>query len=236
MTLSDRCLLLQLGRVEYGDAFRFQQAVAALREVGALPDTVILLEHPPVLTLGRRANRANILAPDEWLAREGVTVHQSTRGGDVTYHGPGQVVGYPIVDLRARKLGIAAYVHGLEKVIIETLAHWDIEAQLDSHYIGVWTGDRKIAAIGVAVSRGITLHGFALNVCPKLAHFGLINPCGITERGVTSMAELLGLPPPLEQVKAALVEGFSRVFGIEPAPPRPGELEAIGLSLPPSVG
>ena len=234
--MSDRCLLLQLGRVEYGDAFRFQQSVAALREAGAMPDTLILLEHPPVLTLGRRANRVNILAPDEWLAREGVTVHQSTRGGDVTYHGPGQVVGYPIVDLRARKLGIAGYVHGLERVIIETLGRWGIEAHQDPAYIGVWSGSEKIAAIGVAVSRGITLHGFALNVCPKLAHFGLINPCGITERGVTSMAELLGLLPPLEQVKAELVEEFSRVLRMEPVPPRPGELEAIGLSLPPIVG
>jgi lipoyl(octanoyl) transferase len=180
-----------LGLVEYGEAFRLQRAVAAARETGTIPDILITLEHPPVLTLGRRANHANILAPEEWLRREGVSVYQSTRGGDVTYHGPGQLVGYPIVGIRALGLGAADYVHTLERAIIDLLSRFGLKGWQDPHYIGVWVGDEKVAAIGVAVSGGVTTHGFALNVNPNLAHYRLINPCGITDRGVTSLSRLL---------------------------------------------
>ncbi|MHB1158874.1 MAG: lipoyl(octanoyl) transferase LipB [Chloroflexota bacterium] len=221
-----------MGLVEYGEAFRLQRAIAAAREAGVLPDTLILLEHPPVLTLGRKANQTNIIVPQELLRREGVAVFQSSRGGDVTYHGPGQLVGYPILGLRQLGLGASAYVHGLERAIIDLLGQFGLGGRQDPHYIGVWVGDEKVAAIGVAISAGITTHGFALNVDPNLSHFRLINPCGITDRGVTSMARLLGRPVEPSEVRPLLIESFARVFGMEPVPCRPEELSAVGVSLP----
>ena len=221
-----------MGLVEYGEAFRLQRAIADARGVSLATDVLILLEHPPVITLGRRANRANVVVPEEQLRREGVTLHESTRGGDVTYHGPGQIVGYPILKLRELKLGAAAYVHGLEGMLIDLLAEFGVEARRDPHYIGVWVGDDKVAAIGVAISGGITMHGFALNVEPNLSHFRLINPCGITDKGVTSMARLLERPVKLEEVRPRLVESFARTFGMEIEPCDPASLAATGISLP----
>lgn len=221
-----------MGLVEYGEAFRLQRAIAAAREEGVLPDTLILLEHPPVLTLGRKAGQANIIVPEELLRREGVAVSQSTRGGDVTYHGPGQIVGYPILALRQLGLGASAYVHGLERAIIDLLGQSGLEARQDPQYIGVWVGDAKVAAIGVAISAGITTHGFALNVDPNLSHFRLINPCGIIDRGVTSMARLLGRPVEPSEVRPLLIQSFARVFGMEMVPCRPEDLAAAGISLP----
>ncbi len=226
------CYLVELGLVEYGEAFQLQRAVAAAREVGALPDTLITLEHPPVLTLGRRANRMNIIAPEEWLRREGVSVHQSSRGGDVTYHGPGQLVGYPILALRPLGMGASAYVHTLERVIMDVLQEYGIEARQDPHYIGVWVGEEKVAAIGVAISGGITTHGFALNVDPNLAHFRLINPCGITDKGVTSMAGLLGHSVTVSEVRSRLIRHFARLFGMEMVACSPSDLASAGISLP----
>ena len=226
-----RCLLIEPGLVDYGEAFRLQRAVAAARETGALPDTLVILEHPPVLTLGRRASRQNILVPAELLRRQGVAVHQSTRGGDVTYHGPGQLVGYPILDLRGLGLGPSAYVHSLETVIIDFLRGFGIEARQDPRYVGVWVGEQKVAAIGVAVSRGVTTHGFAVNVDPDLSHFRLINPCGITDRGVTSMARLLGRRITVEEVRPSLVESFGRILGMEMVRSGPSDLIAAGVSV-----
>ncbi len=183
-----------------------------------MPDLLMTLEHPPVLTLGRRANPANIIAPEEYLRREGISVHQSTRGGDVTYHGPGQLVGYPILGLRQLGLGASSYVHTLERVIIDLLKTLGIEARQDPRYIGVWVGEEKVAAIGVAISGGVTKHGFALNVNPNLSHFGLINPCGITDRGVTSLARLLGRPVEIPEIRPLLYESFSRLFGVQLEP------------------
>lgn len=232
MPSSRLCRLLELGLVEYGAAFRLQQEMAAARDEDRLPDTLILLQHPPVITLGRKATAANIIAPEEWLRREGVAVHQSTRGGDVTYHGPGQIVGYPILNLRGLGLGAAAYVHGLEATIIDLLGQYGIQARTDQKYVGVWVGDEKVAAIGVAISRGITMHGFALNVDPNLDHFRLINPCGITDRGVTSMARLLGRPFEVEEVQRKLRESFARTFDLDLVPFDRVTLEAVGISLP----
>jgi len=221
-----------LGLVEYGEAFRLQRAVAAARETGTLPDILITLEHPPVLTLGRRANQANIIAPEEWLRREGVSVYQSTRGGDVTYHGPGQLVGYPILAIRSLGLGAADYVHSLERAIIDLLSRYGIEGRQDPHYIGVWVGDEKVAAIGVAVSGGVSTHGFALNVNPNLAHFRLINPCGITDKGVTSLSMLVSREVDVSEVRPLMVESFGKVFGLKMEAGDPANLAFLGISLP----
>ncbi|MDQ3809910.1 MAG: lipoyl(octanoyl) transferase LipB, partial [Chloroflexota bacterium] len=162
------------------------------RRQGTIGDTLLLLEHPPVITLGRRGTTADIYASEALLARHGISVHRATRGGLVTYHGPGQLVGYPIVDVRARGLTIPCYVRALENAIVAALGDLGIEAHLQPEHVGVFTGAGKIAAIGVAQRHGITLHGFAVNLQPDLSHFALINPCGLAELGVTSAAAILG--------------------------------------------
>lgn len=225
-----------MGIVEYGEAFRLQRAIAAARQLEVLPDVLITIEHPPVLTLGRRANRSNILAPSELLAREGVDVYESNRGGDVTYHGPGQLVGYPILNLRSLKLGPADYVHTLEKVIIDCLRELGLEGRQNRQYVGVWVGDEKVAAIGVAVSGGVAIHGFALNVAPNLEHFQLINPCGITDKGVTSLARLLNRPITMAEVRPLLVNSFARTLHLEMTPCSLSDLEAVGINVPLEVG
>lgn len=230
--MTKTCYFLRLGLVDYGEAFRLQRSAAAARERGLLPDLLVTLQHPPVVTLGRRANRLNILAPDEQLLREGIAVHQTSRGGDVTYHGPGQLVGYPIVSLREHGMGASRYVHTLEQVIMDVLEDLGIESQRDPGYVGVWVGDEKIAAIGVAISGGITTHGFALNVDPNLSHFGLINPCGITDRGVTSISRLLGRQIEVPEVVPLVEKRFGRRFGLSMAACPPHELARAGIELP----
>jgi lipoyl(octanoyl) transferase len=220
--------LLQLGRIPYEEGLRVQAEVVAARKAGAIGDTLILLEHPPVLTLGRNAKRANIVAADELLARKGVTVHEINRGGDVTYHGPGQLVGYPIFDLRGDlpgkkgpHLGPVDFVRLMEEAIILSCKDFGVPAQRICKLTGVWTyaggsiPEKKIAAIGVHVSQAVTSHGFALNVTTDLRDFSLIVPCGITDRGVTSL-ELespLEPPPTLAQAANAVSANFGRVFG-----------------------
>ncbi|MGI5836761.1 MAG: lipoyl(octanoyl) transferase LipB [Chloroflexota bacterium] len=226
------CRLFEMGLVEYGKAFRLQRAVAEARQSDVISDSLIILQHPPVLTLGRRANRGNILVSQELLRQEGVALYESTRGGDVTYHGPGQIVGYPILNLRSLRMGASDYVHNLEKVIIDCLQHFDIEGRQDRSYIGVWVGDEKVAAIGVAVSGGVTTHGFALNVCPNMRHFRLINPCGITDKGVTSLSRLLGRHIPVEEVQPLLIQSFARVFGMKLVPCTLDDLETLGIQIP----
>lgn len=226
------CLLLEMGLVEYGEAFRLQRTVAAARQSNVISDILITLQHPPVLTLGRRANRGNILVSPELLLREGVALYESNRGGDVTYHGPGQLIGYPIVNLRSLRLGAADYVHSLEEVIIDCLRNFGIVGRRDRRYIGVWVGDEKIAAIGVAVSGGVTTHGFALNVDPNLEHFRLINPCGITEKGVTSLARILGRPIGVEEIQPLLVQSFAHIFCMKMVPFTLGDLETLGIQVP----
>jgi lipoyl(octanoyl) transferase len=221
-----------LGLVEYGEAFRLQRAIASARETDNLTDTLITLEHPPVLTLGRRANQSNIIVPEMLLRAEGVSVYKSSRGGDVTYHGPGQLVGYPIFALRALGLGASDYVHSLERAIIDLLAHYGLQGRQDPHYIGVWVGEEKVAAIGVAISGGISTHGFALNVDPNMAHFRLINPCGITDKGVASLSRLLGRPLSVSEVCPIMVESIGRVFGMKMEVVDPVRLADIGISLP----
>jgi lipoyl(octanoyl) transferase len=219
--------LLQLGRIPYAEGLRIQAEVVAARKAQQIGDTLLLLEHPPVLTLGRNATRANILATDELLARRGVEVHEIDRGGDVTYHGPGQLVGYPIVDLRGDlpgkrgpHLGPVDFVRLLEEVLILTCKDFGVPAQRICKLTGVWTlaggsvREKKIAAIGVHVSQAVTSHGFALNVTTDLRDFDWIVPCGITDRTVTSLElESPQTPlPTLEQAANSVSTNFGRVF------------------------
>ena len=215
---------LYLGRVDYGDGLRLQAEITALRLAGRVHNVLLLLEHPPVLTLGRNAHRSNVLASDELLRRRGVAIHEINRGGDVTYHGPGQLVGYPIFDLRSlrntsgSRLGPVDYVRRMEEALIRLCGVYGVQAGRIPDLTGVWCGNepgRKIAAIGVHVSRGITSHGFAFNVTTDLRDFQLIIPCGIADHGVTSLAEQVpdvSVLPPLESVAHQAARQFGLVF------------------------
>ena len=206
----------RLGRVPYADALALQRSLVDDRRAGRIGDTLLLLEHPHVLTLGVRGDggRAHILASADALAARGIEVHETGRGGDVTYHGPGQIVGYPIIDLNPDRRDVHRYVRDLEAVLIRTAADYGIEAGRVEGLTGVWVGDEKLAAIGVRIARWITSHGFALNVTTHLDHFNLIVPCGIGDRGVTSMARLLGQSVDTAEVENRIVEHFSNVFAL----------------------
>jgi len=220
--------LLHLGRVPYAEALEIQRKVIAARKAGAIADTLLMLEHPPVLTLGRNAHRSNILASDDLLARKGVELHEVNRGGDVTYHGPGQLIGYPIVDLRGDlpgkkgpHLGPVDYVRLMEEALVRTCANFGVMTQRICKRTGVWTlaggtiPEKKIAAIGVHVSQGVTSHGFALNVTTDLRDFEWIVPCGITDRTVTSLeleADPTRLEATMENALNAAARNFGRVF------------------------
>jgi lipoyl(octanoyl) transferase len=207
------CCLRELGRVSYADGLQLQQQLIAARKAGEAADHLLLLEHPHVITMGRNGQMENLLASDEILDRAGISFYPTDRGGDVTYHGPGQLVGYPILDLRDWKRDVGAYVRGIEQVIIDTLADFGIEAGRIPKLTGVWVGDRKIAAIGVHLSRWVTSHGFALNVDTDLSYFQYIVPCGLT-KPVTSMAQL-GVRATLPEVSRILAVHFGRVFDCE---------------------
>ncbi len=232
--------LVGLGRVEYGRALGLQERLVELRRSGAVGDVLLLVEHPPVLTLGRNAGRENVIATDEELARRGVALHVVKRGGDVTYHGPGQLVGYPVLDLREQRLesgarmGVVDYVRRLEEVLIRACGEYGVRAQRVAGRTGVWTApgravqadqvvqsvqavqavqERKLAAIGVHVSRGVSSHGFALNVTTDLRDFGLIVPCGIADREVTSLEAEAEAEVTVFGVGQVVARVFGRVFG-----------------------
>jgi len=207
------CVVRELGRVDYGRALELQQELVAQRKRGLIADQLVLLEHPHVITLGRNGHLENLLASDEILDRAGISFFPTDRGGDVTYHGPGQLVGYPILDLRDWKRDVGAYVRGVEQTIIDTLADFGIAAGRIPKLTGVWVGERKIAAIGVHLSRWVTSHGFALNVSTDLSYFQYIVPCGLT-KPVTSMAQL-GVRASLDEVMRNLAGHFGRVFECE---------------------
>jgi lipoyl(octanoyl) transferase len=229
--------VLHLGLTDYGTALRLQQSLVELRKQGRISDVLLLLEHPPVVTLGRNASQKNLLASPEALQKNGVELFESNRGGDVTFHGPGQLVGYPIFDLRgfSPRLGAIEFVRRMEEALIRTCGDMGIPSQRICGLTGVWTqgsepkeravncseflsrtsDEKKIAAIGVHISRGITSHGFALNVNADLEYFKLIVPCGISDRAVTSIAqELIGrrIIPTMAQVAHAVSLNFGRVF------------------------
>ena len=203
---------LDLGVEEYVRAYELQTRLHDLREAGRNPDTVLVVEHPACVTIGRSGRRESILASEDELREAGVAVHQTDRGGDVTYHGPGQLLLYPIVDLKAYGRDVHAHAWRLEQVLIDTLAAFGVEATRKKEYPGVWTTQGKIGAIGLRVSRWVTLHGVSLNVSPDMAHFSLIVPCGIRDQGVTSLVRMLGRPVETSEVKAALRASFERVF------------------------
>ena len=199
-----------LGRLRYADALARQNQSIELRKTGAISDQLFIVEHPHVVTMGRNGHQENLLAAPELLARSGIEFFETDRGGDVTYHGPGQIVGYPILDLREWKRDVHAYVRTLEQVIIDALAGFGIESWREAGATGVWTSNGKIAAIGVHISRWVTSHGFALNVDTDLNYFRYIVPCGLT-RPVASMRSL-GCPAGREEVVTALIQNFGKVF------------------------
>jgi lipoate-protein ligase B len=201
-----------LGTVDYRDAFRLQTRLHAERVAGDVQDTLLLLEHPHVYTIGRRGSADDVLWDIETLRGRGVDVVETDRGGMVTYHGPGQLVGYPIIDL-GPGADLVGYLRRLEDAIIVTLADLGIEGGRDSANTGVWVGSAKIAAIGVRVTRGVTKHGFALNVSTDLSYFAGIVPCGITDRGVTSVALELGGSPSVEEIATRFGSAFANTFG-----------------------
>lgn len=212
--LRKTCVVYQLGLVEYGEAYRLQRRLHRQRLDGEISDTLLLLEHPPTLTIGRSGSLDNVLVSREQLTREGITLFFISRGGDVTYHGPGQLVGYPIMDLGEREKDIHRYVHDLEEVIIRTLREFSISATRDEGHAGVWVGKEEVAAIGLSIRRWVTMHGFALNVNPNLNHFSLINPCGLPDRKATSISQILGHEVPIEIATERLLAHFSDVFDI----------------------
>jgi lipoyl(octanoyl) transferase len=205
----------RLGVVPYAEALEMQRALVEERRANRVPDVLILLEHPPVVTLGVRGDggRAHVVAPADDLARRGISVYETGRGGDVTYHGPGQIVGYPILDLRPDRCDVHRYVRDLEEVMIRTVADYGFTASRIPGLTGTWVGADKIGAIGVRISRWVTSHGFAFNVNTRLEDFGLIIPCGIPDRGVTSLARLLGHSVPEEPVMTALAAHFLAILG-----------------------
>ena len=220
--------VLDLGRLAYAEALGIQEQLVEARLRGDAPDTLLLVEHPPVITLGRRGSPSDIFASSDDLARRGIQVQHTTRGGLVTYHGPGQLVGYPIVHLRQLGLRVPEYVHGLEAAIVGALADLGIPAHSDAEHVGVWTDQGKIAAIGIAQRHGVAYHGFAVNLQPDLAHFALINPCGIGERGVTSAAALLGRGVSLDEFKRLIVPRVTALCSS--AAPRPSRPDSVGAT------
>jgi lipoate-protein ligase B len=199
----------------YSQVWELQQALLQERVNGHIEDTLLIVEHPPTITLGKSGRLENILVSWEELARRGISFFFSDRGGDVTYHGPGQLVGYPIINLRDRGRDLHQYIHNLEEVVIRTLADFGIMATRDSSHRGVWVKDREIAAIGLRVRKWVTMHGFALNVNTDLAPFSLINPCGFSDRGATSMATVLAKEVAMADVTERTLAHFADVFELE---------------------
>ncbi len=204
---------ITLGRIPYEHGWDFQKRLLKRRAAGEVPDCIITCEHNPVLTMGRGTDRENLLAGAEELENRGVELFEIERGGDITFHGPGQVVLYPIIDLKERGRDTHKYLRDLEQVTIGTLAEFGLKASIREGLTGVWVGDSKLAAIGVAVSKWITYHGIAINVTTDLDCFSLINPCGITAYPVGSVAEQLGHDPGIDQFRQRIVAQFASHFG-----------------------
>ncbi|HAA02314.1 MAG TPA: octanoyltransferase [Syntrophobacteraceae bacterium] len=208
------CEVWRLGVVDYLDAWKLQRQLAEARATGRTEDVLLLLEHPPTYTLGVTTDETHLLVPREQLLRQGIAVVEVDRGGDITYHGPGQAVGYPILDISSHRGGALRYLRDLEEVLMRALHAMDVCGRRLRPFTGVWVGEEKIAAIGVKVNaRNITTHGFALNVCPDLKAFDRIVPCGIQGKAVTSLEKVLGHRVPMEDVMEEVVGAFGQVFG-----------------------
>jgi len=206
--------LLRLGLIDYEQAHNLQKQILQDRIDNKCDDHLILLQHNPVITIGRGGDNSNIITPKPLLESFGISVYEIERGGDVTYHGPGQITGYPIIDLRNYKKDVHWYLRQLEEVIIAVLAEYNIIGKRVKEYTGVWVDDEKIAAIGVAVKKWVTYHGFAFNVNPNLSHFKLINPCGIIDKEVTSLEKILDCSISIEEVEDKIISAFAEVFSI----------------------
>lgn len=206
------CAATFLGLVSYSDGLRLQERAVERLRSGDAPEQLLLLEHPHVFTLGRGADSANILADQQQLQSNSVEVHETGRGGDVTYHGPGQLVGYPIINLKPDRCDVHRYVRDIEEVLIKTIAAFGVTGTRIAGLTGVWVGNEKIGAIGVRIARWITSHGFALNVNTDLSYFKMIVPCGITDKGVTSLSRLVGRQIELREVAHVAASQFAEVF------------------------
>ncbi len=209
---STSCRVFDLGLIPYGPAYDLQKKTVQELQDGTGGETIFLLEHPHVVTLGRNASGDALLADETTLREKGIAVATTDRGGDVTYHGPGQLVGYPIVALEPGRRDIRRYVNDLEQVLILTLAEFGIPGERHPEHRGVWTGGRKIASVGIRISRWVTCHGFALNVSTDLSYYSVMNPCGIMGCEMTSMSRELSKDPGMDNVKKAVVENFSKVY------------------------
>ena len=204
--------VLKLGLMEYQEAYKLQRTLHCQRAEGKISDVLLLLEHPPTITVGKSGTLDNVLIAGERLARQGISLFFVDRGGDVTYHGPGQLVGYPIVDLGQRGKDLRRYVNDLEEVMLRTLRDFSIDGDRDECHPGVWVKEEGIATIGLSVRRWVSMHGFALNVNIDLEHFSFINPCGFSDRRATSMSKILGTNVPMEEVTKSLISHFCDVF------------------------
>jgi len=244
MSTFKQCLVLRRGLTDYPEGWEMQRQMVAAVGEGRSPHVLILLQHPPTYTLGVRGKSEHLLAPEEALARLGARVYRVDRGGDVTFHGPGQVVGYPIFRLDAWRQGPLWYVRRLEAALIDALAALGIAAGRVEGRPGVWVGPdgppsggaSKVAAIGVRVSRGVTSHGFALNVSPDLSYFAHIVPCGLTDAAVTSVERVLGRPVPLRQVEDLIIDSLGRVFGLEMVEARAGRPVSVEAPVAAQTG
>lgn len=204
-------IVRDLGRMDYRAAWNVQLETHAAVAEGRSPPTLLLVEHPPVITFGKKGGRQNLLADPAFLAAQGFSLYDIERGGDVTYHGPGQLVGYPILPIGR---AVRRYLRDLEAVMVQVLATYGVVGEGSPGYAGVWVGDEKVVAIGVAIKRNVSFHGFAMNVSTDLTHFSYIVPCGIKDRGVTSLQNLLGRPVTLAEVKPKLIRAFAATFQI----------------------
>ncbi|EFK06691.1 lipoyl(octanoyl) transferase [delta proteobacterium NaphS2] len=220
-------LVSDLKTMDYAACLKLQRAVHGARVEGLIPDTLLLVEHPHVLTFGRRARQENVLVSESVLQKKGVTCVHNERGGDVTYHGPGQILAYPIFGLEKKGIGVLDFVEKLEAVMIRVLSDYGIRGERDDRNRGVWVKGRKIGFVGIAVKKGISLHGLALNVSPDLSFFQMIHSCGLKEVGITSMAELLGKKIPLGHIKTRLIFHFQEIFDVNPDQAKPKDLQEM---------
>ena len=207
--------VIKLGVVDYGEAYNLQKRLLEEHIQGKGRDSLLLLQHNPVITIGRSGSRDNILIPESVLTAAGIEICEIDRGGDVTYHGPGQLTGYPIINLRHFRKDVHWYLRQLEETIIRVLAEYGITGERMEGYTGVWVGNEKVAAIGVGIKRWITYHGFAFNIYPDMSHFQMIRPCGITDKGVTSLERLLGYRVDMDEVVKKTASAFAEVLHID---------------------
>ena len=227
-TDSKRWLSIDFERLDYHKAWALQEKLITARRAGTLPyDIVLFLEHPPVFTLGRRGGRECMLVSDAFLEKAGIPVIQVERGGYITYHGPGQLVVYPIVDLQSARIKVVDFVSGLEDVMLQTAKSWGIAAKRNDANRGIWVGPKKMGSIGIAIRRGISFHGLALNVKTDLTPFSWIQPCGLQNVAMTSMQQESAQPLSLQQVRTVVKEQFKAVFGIKFTPKRPTDLDIM---------